>query len=140
MANTTISKPAGGSITLDGDGNAFITENNCRKESTLAAMPLYLLDSDETDVFDFGGVVKTINLTGIYFSTSEISALKTFVDLLEALVQGHQDIAAGYPLTFTDDLRGAIKVKVVDIDSTNLAGEPTILVWTLKLLQSSESA
>lgn len=134
MANTTV-----GGITLEGDGNCFIEENNARKEGMLTPMPLYMLDSDETDVFDFGGVIKTINFTGVYVGTS-IANVKTFIDSVEALIQGQQDTANGYPLTLTDDTRGTIKVKVSDCDTTKQAGEPLICRWTLKFFQASENA
>ncbi len=135
MANTTL-----GAITLQGDGYSLITENSCRKEAILTPMPLYLMDSDETDIFDFGGVIKVITLTGKYEHSTGVTALKTWVDSVEALIQGHQDTDAGYPLTFTDDLRGTIKVKVMDFDTTWSAGEPTLIIWTLKVFQSSTNA
>lgn len=134
MANTTL-----GSITLHDGINAIIQDNNCRKESILSVLPLYLSDADQTDVFDFGGVTKIINLTGVYLGTS-IASLKSWVDSIEALQNGHQDTDAGYPLTFTDDLRGTIKVKVMDFDSTFTQGDPSRINWTLKLVQSSENA
>jgi len=134
MGNTTL-----GAITLHDGSTAVIVENNCRKESVLTVLPLYLSDSDATDVFDFGGTVKIINLTGVYMSDSP-STLKSFIDSIEALIQGHQDTGAGYPLTFTDDLRGTIKVKVMDFDSTYSEGNKSRIDWTLKLVQSSENA
>lgn len=102
-------------------------------------MPLYLSDSDETDVFDFGGTIKIINLTGVYTDTSTAN-LKTWLESVEALIQGHQDTEAGYPLTFTDDLRGTIKVKVMDFDTTWAQGDVSRINWTLKLVQSSTNA
>ena len=134
MADTTL-----GGVTLHDGGNTVIVENNARKESVMAILPLYLSDSDATDVFDFGGTTKIINLTGIHMAAN-VAALKTFVDSVEALIQGHQDIDAGYPLTFTDDLRGTIKVKVLDFDSTFTEGQQTKIDWTLKLVQSSTNA
>jgi len=134
MANTTL-----GAVTLHDGSSAIITENNCRKESVMTVLPLYLSDSDETDVFDFGGTIKLINLTGVYIGAN-VAALKTWVDSIEALIQGHQDTEAGYPLTFTDDLRGTIKVKVMDLDTTHSEGNPTKINWTLKLVQASEYA
>ena len=119
--------------------NAIIVENNCRKEGVLTVLPLYLSDSDLTDVFDFGGTIKLINLTGSYLGV-DTATLKAWIDSIEALIQGHQDIEAGYPLTFTDDLRGTIKVKVLDIDTTHTEGDPTRINWTIKLVQSSENA
>lgn len=140
MGNTTLSVPAGGTITLSGDGYGFISDNNCKKESMLTPMPLYLTDSDGTDVFDFGGTIKTITLTGRYIHDDGVSKLKIWADSVEALIQGHQDIEAGYPITFTDDLRGELKVKVMDFDSTWIEADPTTLQWTLKIMEASENA
>ena len=134
MANTTIS-----GITLHDGANAIIIENDCRKEAVLTVLPLYLNDSDLTDVFDFGGTIKIINLTGIYIG-ADIAALKTWVDSIEALIQGHQDVQAGAPYTFVDDLRGTIKVKILDFNSTKAEGDSTKIAWTLKLVQSSTNA
>ncbi len=134
MANTTL-----GGLTLHDGVNSIIIDNNCRKESVLTVLPLYLSDSDLTDVFDFGGTIKLINLTGIYLNTS-VALLKTWLESIEALIQGHQDIEAGYPLTLVDDLRGTIKVKVFDFDTTYREGDPNKIEWTLKLVQSSENA
>lgn len=134
MSDTTL-----GGVTLHDGASAVISENNCRKESVLTVMPLYLSDSDQTDVFDFGGTIKTINLTGEYIADS-IANLKSWLESIEALIQGHQDQQAGYPLTLTDDIRGAVKVKILDFDTTFQEGEPTRITWTLKLVQSSENA
>ena len=134
MADTTLD-----SVTLHNGANAVITENNSRKESTLTVLPVYLSDSDETDIFDFGGVTKLINFTGSYTGET-IAAVKTFIDSVETLVQGHQDIDAGYPLTLTDDIRGTIKVKIFDFSSTYTEGDPFRVSWTLKLAESSENA
>ena len=128
-------------ITLDGDGKSFIIDNTVRKEAILIIQPLYLRDSDETDVLDFGGTIKTITLTGIYDDGSR-AALKTFIESVEALIQGQQDPKSDppYPLDFADELRGNIKVKLMDFESSQTAGEVTKGIWTLKLVQSSERA
>jgi hypothetical protein len=130
----------GDDITLSGDGKSFIQENTARKESDITPMPLYTQDSDQTDVFDFGGTVKTLTILGVYVDSSGISGLKVFVDDMEAIIQGAQDQSDGYPLTFTDDLRGTIKVKVADFESTLVSGDVTFLTWTLKLIQSSTNS
>ena len=145
IANTTLGNPGGGisNITLQGDNNSFIQDNIVRKEATLSILPLYLLDSDETDVFDFGGTIKLITLNGVFIGATE-SNVKTFVDKVEDLIQGHQDTNAAYPLTFTDDRRGtgndALKVKVMSFESIFVAGYPTACTWNLKLVQSSTNA
>lgn len=134
MANTTLA-----GITLHDGANVIIVENDCRKEAVLVVMPLYLNDSDLTDVLDFGGTVKTINLTGVYIG-ADIAALKTWIDSVEALIQGHQDVQAGAPYILVDDLRGTIKVKILDFNTTKTEGEATKLAWTIKLVQSSTNA
>ncbi len=134
MANTTL-----GGVTLHDGSAAIITENDCRKEAVLAVLPLYLNDSDLTDVFDFGGTIKIITLTGIYIGAN-IAALKTWIDSVEALIQGHQDIGAGAPYPFVDDLRGSIKVKIMEFNSTKAEGDATRIGWALKLVQSSTNA
>jgi len=134
MANTTL-----GAVTLHDGSSAIITENNCRKEAIMSVLPLYLSDSDATDVFDFGGTIKLITLTGVYIGAN-VAALKTWVDAVEALIPGHHDTEAGYPLDFSDDLRGSIKVKIMDLDTTHSEGDPTKINWTIKLVQASEYA
>ena len=134
MGNTTIS-----SIIFQDLDTTFISENRCRKEAIITPMPLYLKDSDETDVFDFGGVIKTITLSGVYAGASQATC-KTWIDSVEDLIQGHQDADSGYPLTFTNDLRGTLKVKIMDFESTQEAGEVVSCTWTLKIVEASENA
>ena len=139
MADTIITTPEETSIVLEGDGACFIGDNTVKKESLLTPMPLYLLDSDLTEVFDFGGVIKIINLSGVYVGATK-AACKTFIDNCESLIQGQQDLERGYPLDFVDDYRGTVKVKVADFESTKEAGEPLIVRWSLKLMQASPNA
>lgn len=134
MVNTTL-----GPITLEGDGKCFIGENSARKEALLTPMPLYLLDSDQTDVFDYGGVIKTVSLSGVYVATSKSEA-KTFIDSMEGIIQGHQDTSAGYPLTFVDDYRGTLKVKIMEAETTKSEGEPLIVRWSTKIVEASQNA
>lgn len=102
-------------------------------------MPLYNNDSDATDVFDFGGVTKNIRLTGVY-TAANVVALKDWVDSIEALQQGHQDKAAGYPVAFEDDLRGSLKVKVKAFSTSWISAETTKIGWTLNIIQSSTNS
>ena len=134
MANTTV-----GNVIFQDLSNSFIRENAARKEALLTPLPLYLMDSDETDVFDFGGTIKIITLIGIFVGDTE-AAVKTFVDSAEALIQGNQDTNAGYPLTFKDDRRGTLKVKIMDFESVFVEGFPTAATWVLKIIQSSTNA
>ena len=135
MANTTLNS----TITLHNGTTNIITENDVRKEAVLTVLPLYLNDSDLTDVFDFGGTIKTLNLTGS-FKGANVAALKTWLESVEALIQGHQDVDAGAPYTLVDDLRGTINVKILEFNTTWVEGEPTRINWILKLVQSSTNA
>ena len=126
-------------IVIDNGGSVVVTENDCKKESSLAIMPLYLSDADKTDIFDYGGVVKTITLSGSY-TAATVAAIKTWIESIEALQNGHQDTDIGYPLTFIDDLRGTIKVKIMDFSSTKTEAAVSRITWSLKLVQSSTNA
>jgi len=134
MSNTTIN-----GIVIHNGSSAVITDNHCDKETFLIEMPLYGQDSDSTDVFDFGGVVKNIRLTGVYIGAN-VAALKTWIDSLEALQNGHQDKDAGAPYTFVDDLRGNLKVKVRSFSTSYISAETTKIGWTLNIVQSSENS
>jgi hypothetical protein len=134
MANTTL-----GGVTLHDGSTAIIQENDCRKEGVLTILPLYMNDSDLTDVFDFGGTIKTINITGVYLGATTATQ-KTWLESIEALINGHQDTEAGAPYTFVDDLRGTIKVKILEFNTTKPEGVVGQLNWAIKLVQSSENA
>lgn len=128
-----------GSITLDGDGNSFVEETSARKESILTPLPLYSKDSSETDVFDFGGTMKSISITGIYIGNS-ITDCKNWIQALEALINGQQDPQSGYPILYSDSARGDIYVKVQDIETTKMKAAPTIVFWSIKLIEASQNA
>lgn len=138
MVSTTLNAPAG-LITLHNGANAIIKSNVVSKKSNLAIMPLYLSDSDDTDVFDYGGVTKLITLTGVFIAET-IAELKSWIDSIEAVQNGHQDTDANYPMMFNDDLRGSLYVKVKDFTSEWNEAEPTKINWSLKLVQSSTNA
>lgn len=139
MTNTTtISKPAGGTITLQGDSKAFVVSNTASVEAVFISTPKYGSDPSETDVLDYGGAVKIITLEGIYVDT--MANIKTFVESCEALINGIQSKSEGYPLTFTDTLRGTKLVKVMNFMSTLIEGEATTISWTLKLIESSNNS
>ena len=135
MANTTV-----GGVTLFNGSTTFLIENTARKEAILTPMPLYTLDSDQTEVFDLGGATRIFTLSGIFVGSSQ-ATVATFIGQIEGLVNGAQDTSQSYPLTFNDDLRGqGTKVKIMDVDTTQLAGQPTIATWSIKMIESSSNA
>jgi hypothetical protein len=142
MGNTTIQKQGSAAIVLhgtSGTGKAIIDDNSCPKVANLTDMPLYGMNSDQTPVFDQGGATKTIQLSGQYIDTSAANC-KAWVESIEALVNGQQDLGNGYPLIFTDDMRGTLYVKISRFESTWPPAAPYIVLWTLSLMQSSTTA
>jgi hypothetical protein len=127
MANTTLN-----SIVLHNGSDKVITENHCGKESNLVPQPLYGYDSDQTDVFDFGGAIKTITLSGFYIA-EDVEDQFSFIDSIEALAPGKQDS----PIELVDDLRGTINVKVNSVNTDKTSGEPSRITWEIKLINSS---
>ena len=134
MGNTTIN-----GFTLHDGINVIISENDCRKEGSLTILPLYMNDSELTDVFDFGGAVKTINITGVLLAT-DVADQKSWIEDIESLINGVQDSDHGAPYLFTDDLRGSIYVKVLEFNSTRTEGNPNQISWSIKLAQSSTNS
>ena len=108
---------------------------NCVKGAFLTDMPLFGSDSDETDVFDFGGTVRKIILTA--FKTGTPTELATFTIALNTLINGDQSPDQKYPIDYVSDLLGTIKVKIDNISLTWAAGQPTILRYTIQMIESS---
>jgi len=106
-----------------------------RKVSSLTPMGMFGFDSDDTDVFDFGGTVRKISVTIAKIDTS--TNLATFVTALNSLINGDQSPDEGYPIAYVSDLLGTIQVKIDSIDFEWNAGRPTLLVYTLSLIESS---
>ena len=81
----------GVSITITWDGtDGWIIDEDSGKTSNLSPLPLIGYDSDETDVFDFGGAMNAITLRCIKQDT--LANLRTFVRTkLWPLVDGDQD-------------------------------------------------
>lgn len=116
-------------------GKGVVQEESVKKEAMLTVTPAYLLDSDETYVFDFGGAQRTINIVGKY--TGSLNEIKSFINSLQGLVQGHQDFKAGYPKDYVSDLLGTVKVKIMSFEFTWVAGEPSVVYYNLRLIESS---
>ena len=79
-----------GSLTLEGDNKSFIDDNSGKKESLLTPIPLYTKDSNETEVFDYGGTIKTIHLSGIFIGSTKAEC-KQFITDIESYINGEQD-------------------------------------------------
>ncbi len=88
-------------------------------------------DSDETELFDMMGVVKTITASGT-ISKGTIAETKSWVDSLEALADGDQDIT----VDFVSEQTGTIKVMVALVDiNWSLPGFKAD--YTIKMIQGN---
>lgn len=116
--------------------NNIITQEHAHKESNITVLPLPLSDSDETDVFDFGGVTKLIDFTCIRKDTP--TNLATFITTLQSIVQGEQSPTQLYPFLLTTDIQGAKKVKIVDTDWNYIGGDRNRIIYSIKFVESSD--
>jgi len=124
-----------GSYTLNSINLGDVAEETQRKEANLSPTPMYDRDSDETDVFDFGGCTRVITVMGKYSDTN--ANMTTFIESIEAMIQGHQDNAAGFPVDFVSDMRGTIKVKVAEFEWTKIEGIESFIAYTIKLFEAN---
>lgn len=99
--------PTLGGINLTGSEMIDVT-----KSANIIPLPLPGLDSDDTEVADLLGVIKTISITGV-FAESTIAATKILVDNLEALINGDQLV-----VDFISDQTGTVSVMIADIRTT----------------------
>jgi len=114
----------------------ILQEESVSKEANLTLMPLFGSDSNLTDVFDFGGVTRTITITAVRKDTP--ANIAAFVQgTLLALMQGDQSPTQNYPYTYTSTLLGTVKVKFMSIDLNYVAGDPRRLRYTIKMVESS---
>lgn len=111
------------------------SEGVTKTASQMMESPLFMADSDQTDVFDFGGAVRIITIEVIKDDTA--ANLTTFTQALMTLIQGDQSPDKGYPIDYVSDLLGTVKVKIQNISFTWIAGEATKLGYTIKMIESS---
>lgn len=95
--------PTLGGVTLTG-----CSQIGDAKTGNIVLMPMPLGDSDETELFDFGGVEQTFNVQGV-FAESTVAATKVKVDAIKALIDGDQ----ASTVTFSSDQTGSIPVMVM---------------------------
>ena len=81
------------------------------KDLNITPITLPGLDDDDTEVFDLGGALTTITLTGSIVGTSTAN-VKTGVDNLIAIADGNQDST----VTLSTDQTGSLSVKIATMD------------------------
>lgn len=74
-------------------------------------------DSDETEVFDYFGSIRRVNIEGIF--EGDVATIKVSIDAISALISGNQSVS----VNLITDYTGTIKVKVERFTSTwNIPG------------------
>lgn len=101
------------SPTLNGQSLGSVSSINFSKTADLETLPMPLNDSDGTITFDYGGVVKKINVSG-KFTGNTTSAVKTFIDNISAIIDGEQTNS----INFVSDELGTISVKIESYNVT----------------------
>lgn len=117
--------------TLDGNNLGSIQSETVKKTAQITPLPLPLSDSNQTDVFDFGGVIRTISLTTV--KSGNTAALQSLITALNNILDGDQVSTVPY----VSDLFGTINVKLMDVSFTYVAGKPLTMTMSIRLVESS---
>jgi len=127
-----------GNYTLDGNDLGEVQSERIVKESFLEPFPIALTDSNETDVFDYGGVVKRITVT--LWKKGTLSELQSLMDTLDAINDGDQTTTVKYQsdTVGTGGNPGTIEVKIEKIDYDYRAGITGRLIINLNLIEASD--
>jgi len=114
-----------------------IQEESCSKKADLSPEPLIGSNSNETDVYEGGGCVREITVT--FIKTGAFTALATFAQALQTLINGDQE-PPSYPILFASDVYGSVYVKIQQITSSMriLETGTTSIVYTLQMIESSQ--
>ena len=122
------------STTVGGVDIGYVSSEIVKKEAVLTVMPLPLSNSDETDVFDFGGATQRITVTSVL--EESLANIRTSVTNLKALISGDQFNTVAY---ISDGLfpDPGINVKVENVDVTYYGGKVRIADITLTLIEAS---
>lgn len=106
------------------------------KQASLSAFEFFGEDSDQTEVDDFGGAVRTLTLRTA--KAGSLSDLKTFIDSVEGLINGEQTPENNYPYQLVSDLTGTTKVKFLDVNWELNNSRPRIIDVTIRMYQAAE--
>lgn len=125
---------------LDGNGLGDIQTLKHGKRARLQIMPIPLADSDDTESFDVGGVVRTVKISGSYGETSP--AIGTWAATMLALVDGDQKKSAGdYGYDYVDDFLGVtINVKVEFFNFEFVKGNPNEIEYVLEMVETTNTS
>lgn len=148
MSNYYILDNSGVQIILDGSSGTLrmsIQSENHRQVSDLEVVAFAFSGSSQTEAYDYSGVRRDISLRGITSSSSSTpmqDLIDNFIIKLNDLQNGNQ-ATRSYHSAILDDNRasgtyndGIIKVKIRNFTWNWDAGKPTVINWTLDLVES----
>jgi len=102
------------------------------KDLNITPITLPGLDDDDTEVFDLGGALTTITLTGAITGTSTAN-VKTGVDNLIAIADGNQDAT----VTLSTDQTGSLSVKIATMDFVWEVPGINKCMYTIKVIKGT---
>lgn len=102
------------------------------KDLNITPITLPGLDDDDTEVFDLGGALTTITLTGSIVGTSTAN-VKTGVDNLIAIADGNQDST----VTLSTDQTGSLSVKIATMDFVWEVPGINKCMYTIKVIKGT---
>lgn len=102
------------------------------KDLNITPITLPGLDDDDTEVFDLGGALTTITLTGSVVGTSTAN-VKTGVDNLLAIADGNQDAT----VTLSTDQTGSLSVKIATMDFVWEVPGINKCMYTIKVIKGA---
>lgn len=133
MTGSILIKPAYG--TYSGTNIVLLyADTTITKSANLMEMPMPLSDSNLTDVFDFMGCTRKVNIDGTF--TGNTGSIQGFAGSLFGLIQGGQT----WSTLTTDAMAGSILVKTNDFSYDYVMGNPNSIKYSLKLIETTSTS
>ncbi|MFQ5621280.1 MAG: hypothetical protein ACE5FT_05540 [Candidatus Nanoarchaeia archaeon] len=128
-------KPAYGTYSGNTITLTEVQVERANKKANLTTIPFPLSDSSQTDVFDYMGVTREVDIEGVHVATS-IANLTGWLGSMMGLVQGAQTGSSLYVSTHI----GSIIVKVWNFEYDWRGGNPLSVKWNMKLVESTAAS
>lgn len=116
-----------------------VAKETHNKSASIDARAYPLQNSDQTQLFDFGGVVRRITINGTYIDTSQANVMTNFVDKIEAILDGDQSAT----ITFHSDLHatgagsGNFNVMIESFNWNYSAGTVLAVDYTIVMVEGT---
>jgi len=106
-----------------------------KKDANLVILPLPMSDASKTDVFDYMGVTKTIDVEGIYVGNN-IGSIAGWIGSMSSLVDGQQT----GPSTYVSTIIGSNVIKIWYFNYDWIQGDPNKVSYSLRMIESTETS